>query len=199
MPRWKLVRRSLAWSADRAGAVPGIVGIVTPPGTRFAFGTRLGRPARVVPEDTGACATSAACHPSSAGDDQPAELGSRPRPGADHSPPRQPRRNQSHSTDSNSPSRLSPTPLALPHTGTPARAGRSNPRDRGGRELARDPFAGEPPKGGEAAAGGGPEPGPDPVPGGKPADPELPHPPGDRHIRHRRVVQPPVGMGHLLG
>src|SRR6202012_1295327 len=38
------------------------------PGTRLALGTRLGRPATVVPAVTGAKATSAACHPASAGE-----------------------------------------------------------------------------------------------------------------------------------
>lgn len=44
--------------------------LLTVPGTRFAFGTRTGSPAAVVPPDTGACATSAARQPSSAGEDQ---------------------------------------------------------------------------------------------------------------------------------
>src|SRR5260370_7635172 len=102
---------SLVCAADRAGAGADAAGAPTPPGTRFAFGTRLGRPARVVPEDTGACATSAACHPSSAGDDQPAELGSWLGAGADQSPPSRPRPNQSASTDSKMGSPLSSTPL----------------------------------------------------------------------------------------
>src|SRR6266480_1587137 len=89
--------------------------MLTPPGTRFAFGTRLGRPARVVPEVTGAWATSAACHPASAGDDQPAEAGTGATAGPDAAPgtvaaqsaPCRPRRNQSDSTDSKIGSRFS--------------------------------------------------------------------------------------------
>src|SRR5215468_1315487 len=99
MPCWKLAMRSLVCAAVRAGAAAGAAAL-TPPGTRFAIGTRLGRPARVVPEDTGACATSAACHPSSAGEDQPAELGTWLGAGAAQSEPSRPRRNQSDSTDS---------------------------------------------------------------------------------------------------
>src|SRR5262249_3392232 len=56
MPCWKLARRSLVCAADRGSAAAAAA--PTAPGTRFAFGTRLGRPACVVPEDTGACATS---------------------------------------------------------------------------------------------------------------------------------------------
>src|SRR5260370_40571578 len=113
---------SLVCAADRAGAGADAAGAPTPPGTRFAFGTRLGRPARVVPEDTGACPTSAACHPSSAGDDQPAELGSWLGAGADQSPPSLPRRNQSDSTDSKMASRLSSTAQAGGGTITPGPA-----------------------------------------------------------------------------
>src|SRR4029077_20187383 len=125
-PCWKLVRRCLVWAADRgAGAVA--VGVVTPPGTRFAFGTRLGRPARVVPEVTGACATSAACHPASAGDDQPAEAGTGATAGpgtvpdtvAVQSAPCRPRRNQSDSTDSKIGSRFSSPTIAGGGTITP--------------------------------------------------------------------------------
>ncbi len=70
-PRWKLARRSLVCAAERdcagdAGEVPPL----TPPGTRFAWGTRLGNPATVVPAETGACATSAASQPASAGEVQ---------------------------------------------------------------------------------------------------------------------------------
>src|SRR5690348_17896642 len=103
------------------------VDMLTPPGTRFAFGTRLGRPARVVPEVTGACATSAACHPASAGDDQPAEAGTGATAGPGTAPgtvafqsvPRRPRRNQSDSTDSKIGSRFSSPTVAGGGTITP--------------------------------------------------------------------------------
>src|SRR5215468_3073869 len=117
MPCWKLAMRSLVCAADRGEA--GAAAALTPPGTRFAFGTRLGRPARVVPEDTGACATSAACHPSSAGEDQPAELGTWLGTGGGQSPPSRPRRNQSDSTDSKMGSRFSSPMLAAGGTITP--------------------------------------------------------------------------------
>src|SRR5713226_10597388 len=111
MPCWKLAMRSLVCAADRDGAGADAAEAPTPPGTRFAFGTRLGRPARVVPEVTGACATSAACHPASAGDDQPAEAGTGATAGLDtvavQSAPCRPRRNQSDSTDSKMGSRFS--------------------------------------------------------------------------------------------
>src|SRR5215470_18294584 len=118
MPCWKLAMRSLVCAAVRAGAAAGAAAL-TPPGTRFAIGTRLGRPARVVPEDTGACATSAACHPSSAGEDQPAELGTWLGTGGGQSPPSRPRRNQSDSTDSKMGSRFSSPMLAAGGTITP--------------------------------------------------------------------------------
>ena len=90
--------RSLVCAADRDGAGAGEGPAL--PGTRFAIGTRLGRPARVVPEDTGARATPAARHPSSAGEDQPAGLGAWLDAGPGQSAPIRPRRNQSDSTDS---------------------------------------------------------------------------------------------------
>jgi len=37
------------------------------------------------------------------------------------------------------------------------------------------------------------------VPGGQPGDHKQPHPPRHRHIHHRRVIQPPVRVRHLLG
>src|SRR5690242_450940 len=117
MPCWKLVMRSLVCAADRGEA--GAAEAPTPPGTRFAFGTRLGRPARVVPEDTGACATSAACHPSSAGEDQPAEPDTWLDTGAGQSEPSRPRRNQSDSTDSKMGSRFCSPGLAGGGTTTP--------------------------------------------------------------------------------
>src|SRR5271156_335012 len=40
------------------------------PGTRFALGSRLGSPALVEPLEDGASTASAACQPSSAGEDQ---------------------------------------------------------------------------------------------------------------------------------
>ena len=43
-----------------------------------------------------------------------------------------------------------------------------------------------------------PQPDPDAVPGGQAADHEQAHPPGHGHVDHRRIVQPPVGMRHLL-
>src|SRR6185437_8287051 len=88
------------------------------PGTRFAFGSRSGSPAEVTPLDTGACATSAARQPSSAGDDQ-ASVGV-PESGA--SPPRRLRRNQSDSTDSKIGSRLSAAGLGAGGTITPTGA-----------------------------------------------------------------------------
>src|SRR5690349_13161186 len=70
-PRWKLARRSLVCAADLAGAEGAGDVPPTPPGTRFAWGTRFGSPTEVVPLETGACATSAASQPASDGEDQP--------------------------------------------------------------------------------------------------------------------------------
>src|SRR5215468_3967892 len=117
MPCWKLAMRSLVCAADRGEA--GAAVAWTPPGTRFAFGTRLGRPAPVVPEDTGACATSAACHPSSAGEDQLAALGTWLDARAGQSEPSRPRRNQSDSTDSKIGSLFSSPMLVAGGTMTP--------------------------------------------------------------------------------
>src|SRR5690348_8199583 len=133
MPRWKLARRSCARAADRAGAggAGAVAVLLTVPGTRFAFGTRTGSPAAVVPPDTGACATSAARQPSSAGEDQvsagaaadsagaaavSAGAAADPAgsPVAGRSTPCLLRRNQSDSTDSKIGSRLS---SAAPGTG----------------------------------------------------------------------------------
>jgi len=105
MPRWKLARRSCACAADRAGAGGGgaVAALLTVPGTRFAFGTRTGSPAAVVPPDTGEFATSAARQPSSAGDDQvsaDAAEASMVAAVAGRSAPCLLRRNQSDSTDS---------------------------------------------------------------------------------------------------
>jgi mucin-6/19 len=137
MPRWKLARRSCARVADRpgAGGEGAVAVLLTVPGTRFAFGTRTGSPAAVVPPDTGACATSAARQPSSAGEDQVsagvpavsagaaavsagvpavsagAAAVSAGTPVADRSAPCLLRRNQSDSTDSKIGSRLSSAAL----------------------------------------------------------------------------------------
>src|SRR5215813_14156710 len=107
--------RSLVCAAERAGA--GDVAEVpapTPPGTRFACGTRLGNPATVVPPETGACATSAASQPASAGEIQSllAALAAPVRAMAGWSVPCLPRRNQSDSTDSKIGSLLSSPRLA---------------------------------------------------------------------------------------
>src|SRR5262249_14774944 len=98
-PRWKLARRSLVCAAERDGA--GDAGEVPPPGTRFAWGTRLGNPATVVPPETGACATSAASQPTSAGELQSPVVVVLTAPAlTGWSVPCLPRRNQSDSTDS---------------------------------------------------------------------------------------------------
>ena len=55
-------------SADLAGASASASGPPTDPGTRLALGTRFGSPAWVVSAAAGAATTSAARHPSSAGD-----------------------------------------------------------------------------------------------------------------------------------
>src|SRR5215469_14456109 len=120
-PRWKLARRSLVCAADLVGA--GGAGAVppTPPGTRFAFGTRFGSPVAVVPLETGVCATSAASQPASAGEDQSAATAPAPLSGraAGWSAPCRPRRNQSDSTDSKIGSRFSSPVLAGGGTITP--------------------------------------------------------------------------------
>src|SRR5690242_409814 len=118
MPCWKLAMRSLVCAADR-GAAAGTGEAPALPGTRLAIGTRLGRPAGVVPEDTGDCATPAACHPSSAGEDQPAGLGPSPGTGTGQSEPSRPRRNQSDSTDSKIGSLFSSPMLVAGGTITP--------------------------------------------------------------------------------
>src|SRR5262249_43771357 len=63
--------------------------------------------------------TSAARHPSSAGEDQPAGLGTWLDTGADQSEPSRPRRNQSDSTDSKIGSLFSSPVLAAGGTTTP--------------------------------------------------------------------------------
>jgi len=125
MPRWKAARRSCAWAADRAGTGGGgAAAALTVPGTRFALGTRTGSPAAVVPADTGACATSAACHPASAGDDQ-VSVGAAV---AGRSAPCLLRRNQSDSTDSKIGSRVSSAALG---TGGTITSGRGSPAGDG--------------------------------------------------------------------
>src|SRR5262245_8195435 len=115
--------RSLVCAAERAGA--GDVAEVpapTPPGTRFACGTRLGNPAMVVPPETGACATSAASQPASAGELHSLLVVVLPAPVpalAGWSVPCLPRRNQSDSTDSKMGSLFSSPRLAGGGTMTP--------------------------------------------------------------------------------
>ena len=62
-------RRRRRTSAHRRRR-PGL-GAAAAPGTRFARGTRFGSPADVTPPEDGACTTSAARQPSSAGEAQP--------------------------------------------------------------------------------------------------------------------------------
>jgi hypothetical protein len=69
------------------------------PGIRFALGTRLGKPATVVPPELGATAASATFQPSSTGDDQ-ALVGARSVWSLEESRAGRPRRNQSDSTAS---------------------------------------------------------------------------------------------------
>src|SRR5271165_138820 len=67
-PRWNPASRSRAAAGDlfsTTACVPGTV-----PGTRFAFGSRWGSPAAVEPPEDGESTVSAACQPSSAGEDQ---------------------------------------------------------------------------------------------------------------------------------
>src|ERR1700761_8541772 len=72
-PRWKLASLLRTSSAERAGAalvfsLAAAEGSPTDPGTRFARGTRRGRPAEVVVPVVGAATDSAARQPSSAGE-----------------------------------------------------------------------------------------------------------------------------------
>src|SRR5260370_11880955 len=68
-PRCNPVSRSRASAADRLGAATGgALGMA--PGTRFAFGSRLGSPAVVGAPVVGVSIVFAACQPSSAADDQ---------------------------------------------------------------------------------------------------------------------------------
>src|SRR5260370_33803493 len=122
-PRWKLARRSLVCAADLDGA--GGAGEVppTPPGTRFALGTRLGSPTAVVPPETGACATSAASQPASAGEGQSPETAPLAARATGRSAPCPPRRNQSDSTDSEVGSRLASPQGTAGRTITPFFAG----------------------------------------------------------------------------
>ena len=68
-PRWNPASRSRAAGADRFGGATGCV-LGMAPGTRLAFGSRLGSPADVGAPEIGASTVSAARQPSSAGDDQ---------------------------------------------------------------------------------------------------------------------------------
>ena len=52
--------------------------------------------------------------------------------------------------------------------------------------------------GGQPADRGGAQPDPDTMPRRQPGHHEQPHPPRHRHIHHRRIIQPPVRMRHLL-
>ncbi len=70
---------------------------------------------------------------------------------------------------------------------------------RGSRSFVGDHLVGQPDQGGKAAGRSRTQPDPDAMPGGKPADHEKAHPAGDRNVDHGRIVQPPVGMRHLLG
>src|SRR6266704_5767671 len=109
-PRWKLAKRSLVAAAERAGAGAAAGSSPAVPGTRFALGTRFGRPADVTPPDEGALTASAARQPSSAGELQLSAFSSScPGPATAC----RPRRNQSDSTDSKIGSRFSfPTDVA---------------------------------------------------------------------------------------
>ncbi len=104
-PRCRLANRSLVAAADRTGAA--VVVSAAVPGIRFAFGTRLGKPASVVPLELGAAAASATFQPSSAGEVQLLLW-----PGSDWLPVTstagRPRRNQSDSTASKMGSLFSP-------------------------------------------------------------------------------------------
>src|SRR5450755_2780051 len=116
IPRWKFAKRSLVAAAERAGAGAATGSDPAVPGTRFAFGTRFGRPAGVMPLEDGVLATSAARQPSSAGEVQVAAFSSScPGPATAC----RPRRNQSDSTDSKIGSLLSSLREALGGTTTP--------------------------------------------------------------------------------
>src|SRR5258708_37385231 len=96
-PRCRLANLSLVAAADRTGA--GVADSVAVPGIRFALGTRLGKPATVVPPEVGATAASATFQPSSAGEVQlAADVRRLEMP--DTSSDGRPRRNQSDSTAS---------------------------------------------------------------------------------------------------
>jgi hypothetical protein len=107
---------SLVAAAERVGACAAGSSPAVP-GTRFAFGTRFGRPAEVTPPDEGALTTSAARQPSSAGELQLSAFSSScPEPATAC----RPRRNQSDSTDSKIGSRFSfPTDAAAGTTTPP--------------------------------------------------------------------------------
>src|SRR5450432_598150 len=116
IPRWKFAKRSLVAAAERAGAGTATGSDPAVPGTRFAFGTRFGRPAGVRPLEEGVLATSAARQPSSAGEVQVLAFSSScPGPATAC----RPRRNQSDSTDSKIGSLLSSFREALGGTTTP--------------------------------------------------------------------------------
>ncbi len=102
------------------------------PGTRLAFGTRLGSPAVVVPADEGAAAAAAASQPSSAGELQllPVWAGTSASASCDQPTELRPRRNQSDSTASKMGNRYSVRLLSWRHhdivtgrAGVPAEAG----------------------------------------------------------------------------
>src|SRR5712692_4880614 len=97
IPRCKLAKRSLVAAADRTGA--GVTVSPAVPGIRFAFGTRRGRPASVVPPELGTTAASAAFQPSSACEVQ-VLTGWRSAEPPGTSMVGRPRRNQSDSTAS---------------------------------------------------------------------------------------------------
>src|SRR3984885_3582810 len=98
IPCWKLDSRCLVCEADRPGTGGACATGPAPPGTTFALGTRLGSPAPVVSANTGARTASAACHPASAGDDQPVSATSGGESGRLTGWP--PRRDQTDSPDS---------------------------------------------------------------------------------------------------
>ena len=113
-PRWKLVIRCLVAAAERTRSGPSSCALsAAEPGTKFACGTRLGRPAAVTPADVGDSAASAARQPSSTGELQPVAISSSMSSSVWDAPMCcLPRRNQSDSTDSKMGSRCSPTEAA---------------------------------------------------------------------------------------
>ena len=65
--------------------------------------------------------------------------------------------------------------------------------------LALGERARQPDQGGQPLRGAGAELDPDPVPGGQPGHGVQPHVPGDGHVDHGRVVEPPVHVGQPVG